>query len=138
MKTEHLLNVAAVLQFALLSAGAAMSKVTAMPVHLAGLPVFLRQLFWVYLGFIGFVIAGFGVVTVVFANELPSGIPLARGFCLFAGLFWLGRLALQWLVFDVRPYLVNRWLKLGHWVTTATFAFLAAVYAHVAWGTGLQ
>jgi hypothetical protein len=136
MKLELLLSAAGILQLGLLTAGAMMSKVTGMREQLARLSPFLRQLFWVYLGFIGLVLAGFGILTLMNADALAGGSGLARGVCALIALFWFARLAVQFLVFDVRPYLTHRWLTWGYHATTVTFVYLVAVYAWAAWGRG--
>ncbi len=138
MKLELLLTFAGILQLCLLTAGAAMSRVTDMRGQLARLSPFLRQLFWVYLGFVGLVLAGFGVLTLLNAEDLAAGTTLARTLCIFIALFWLARLAVQFFVFDVRPYLTSRWLTVGYHATTGVFIYLAVVYAWAAWGRGGQ
>lgn len=132
MKLELLLRFAGLLQLSLLTAGASMAKVTDMKTQLAKLSPFLQQLFWVYLGYIAYVLTAFGVLTLVNAEALAAGGTLARSVCAFIGLFWLGRLAVQFFVFDVRPYLTNVWLKLGYHATTLVFLYLTAVYAWAA------
>jgi hypothetical protein len=104
--------------------------------HLAGLPVFLRQLFYVYLGFIGGTLAALGIFTLACASQLASGELLGRWFCAFAALFWLARLAVQLFVFDVRPYLTNGWLRLGYHVTTVVFIGLVVLFAWLAGNGG--
>jgi hypothetical protein len=136
MKLELFLRFAGVLQLGLLTAGASMSRVTDMRGQLAELTPFLQQLFWVYLGYIGFVLTAFGVLTLLNAEALAAGSTLARSVCVFIGLFWLGRLAVQFFVFDVRPYLTNVWLRLGYHATTVVFIYLTAVYAWAAWKGG--
>ena len=136
MKLELLLRFAGLLQLSLLTAGASMSKITGMREQLARLSPFLQQLFWVYLGYIGYVLTAFGVLTLVNAEALSAGGTLARSVCVFIGLFWLGRLAVQFFVFDVRPYLTNVWLRLGYHATTVVFIYLTVVYGWAAWKGG--
>lgn len=138
MKLELLLTFAGVLQLCLLTAGAAMQHVTGMRTEVSRLSPFHRQLFWVYLAFIGLVLAGFGVITLLNAGELAAGSSLARGLCGFIALFWGIRLGVQFFVLDVRPYLKNGWLKLGYHALTGVFIYLAVVYAWAAWGRGLR
>jgi len=133
MKLELLLTIAGILQLGLLTAGATMSRMTDMRTHLAKLPPFLRQLFWVYFGFIGFVLLGFGVLTLVQTETLAAGSGLARWLCGFMAFFWLGRLAVQFFVFDLKPYLTGPLLRLGYHATTVVFVYLVAVYA---WAAG--
>jgi hypothetical protein len=46
--------------------------------------------------------------------------------------FWGLRLALQFCLFDVKPYLTNRFFTIGYHALTVTFAYLAATFAWVA------
>ncbi len=138
MKLELLLTFAGVLQLSLLVAGTAMQHVTGMRAETSLLSPFHRQLFWVYLVFIGFTLAGFGVVTLLNAHALASGTPLARTVCAFIALFWLLRLLVQAFVLDVRPYLKNGWLMLGYHSLTVVFIYLPVVYGWAAWGRGLR
>jgi hypothetical protein len=138
MKLELLLKFAGALQLSLLVAGAAMQHVTGMRTETSRFSPFHRQLFWVYLVFIGFTLAGFGVVTLLNAESLAAGTPLARTVCGFIALFWLLRLLVQALVLDVRPYLKNGWLKLGYHSLTAVFIYRPVVHGWAAWGRGLR
>ena len=73
-----LLQVAGVLHLGLMSAGLLMPRAVNMRAHLAGLPAFIRQLFWVYYTFIGFCLVSFSIITIAFAETLASGNPGAR------------------------------------------------------------
>jgi hypothetical protein len=66
-----------------------------------------RQLIWVHGAFIVLVIVGFGLLSIFFAGDLAVGTPLASGVCAFVGLFWAARLAVQFFVFDAKPYLTT-------------------------------
>jgi hypothetical protein len=131
-----LLQIAAVLHLGLLCAGATMPRAVKMREHTAVLPPFLRQLFFVYVLFIGLVLAGFGSLTFFFAGAIARGEPLARALCLLFTLFWLARLVVAGFVFDVRPYLTSRLYRLGYLATNAVFVYLLAVYAFATWKGG--
>jgi len=136
MKLDLLLTIAGLLQLSLLGAGAAMQHVTGMRTETARLNPFHRQLFWVYLVFIGFTLAGFGVVTLLNAQALAAGTPLARSLCGFIALFWLLRLLVQLFVLDVTPYLTDIWRRIGYRALTVVFIYLPLVYGWAAWGRG--
>jgi hypothetical protein len=78
------------------------------------------------------VIVGFGLLSVLFAGELVTGTPLARGVCLFIALFWAARLIVQFFVFDAKPYLNSAFLKAGYHGLTVVFIYHAVVYTLVA------
>ena len=132
MKTSSLaslLQIAAILHLGLICAGALMPRAVRLREHLSPLPPFIRRLFWVYYMFIGLCLFGFGALTLAFAPALASGAPLARALCVFLTLFWMLRLVAATFLFDVRPYLVNGWLRLGYHATNLAFIYLPAVYA---------
>jgi hypothetical protein len=128
MKLVLLLQLAGAFHFALLIAGATMPKAVGLRAHLAPLPPFVRQLFWVYFSFIGLILMGFGALTLTHAPAMAAGEPLARALCLFLAVFWLTRLSVQFFVFDVRPYLTNWFYRVGYHATTFVFIYLTAIY----------
>jgi hypothetical protein len=123
-----LLQVAGVMHLGLMSAGLLMPRVVNMRAHLAGLPPFLRQLFWVYYSFIGLCLVSFSVITIVFAETLASGSTLARALCLFFAVFWLLRLLVATFVFDMRPYLTTTSRRVGYYALNLVFVYLPVVY----------
>ena len=133
MKTlQYMLIVAGLMQIGLLAAGAAMPRTVHLKEHLNKLPPFIRQLVWVYYGFIGFVLVGFGTLTLLHADKMVSGDPFARAFCAFAAIFWTIRLIVAAIVFDVRTYITNNFLRVGYWLTNVVFLYLPAVYGWAA------
>jgi len=124
-----LLQIAGVLHLGLMCAGLMMPRVVRMRWHLATLPPFIRQLFWVYYTFIGLCLASFSLITIVFADTLASGGALARALCVFFAVFWTLRLIVATRVFDMEPYLTNRFRRIGYRVINIVFAYLPVVYA---------
>src|SRR5712672_1121022 len=92
MNLTRLLQTAGVLYLGLMCAGLLMPGVVGMRRHLAVLPPFIRQLFWVYYSFIALCLVSFSIITIVFADTLAAGGPLARALCAFFALFWTLRL----------------------------------------------
>ena len=123
-----LLQIAGVLHLALMGAGLLMPRIVRMRWHLATLPPFIRQLFWVYYTFIALCLVSFSTITIVFADTLAAGGPLARALCAFFAVFWGVRLAAASFVFDMRPYLTNRYRRVGYHALNVVFAFLPVVY----------
>jgi len=101
--------------------------------HLATLPSFIRNLFYVYYSFIGLLLVGFGGLTFFCAAHLAQGGDLARAICLLLTVFWLLRLIAAAFVFDVRPYLTNWFYRAGYHAINLVFVYLLAVYALAAW-----
>jgi len=123
-----LLQIAGVLHLGLMAAGFLMPRVVSMRAHLATLPAFIRQLFWVYYTFIGLCLVSFSIITIVFADALADGGALARALCAFLAVFWLVRLFVATFVFDLRPYLTTRLRRIGYNAVNVVFAYLPVVY----------
>lgn len=123
-----LLRVAGVLYLGLMTAGLLMPRVVGMRQHLGSLPPFLRQLFWVYYSFIALSLVSFGTITVVFADTLAAGSALARALCVFLAIFWTWRWIAGTFIFDMRPYLTDRYRRMGYQVLNVVFLYLPITY----------
>jgi hypothetical protein len=130
IELELALKFAALAHLGLIAAGALMPRATGLWKECGRLSDFGRTLFRVYYAFIGLCLVSFGIGSWVFAGELASGVPLARAICGFLAAFWTVRWVAAW-VLDVRPYLVNRWLKIGYGATNVVFTTLPLIYG---WG----
>jgi len=128
-----LLQVAGVMHLGLLCAGMMMPQVVDLKRHLAALPTFIRRLFWVYYSFIALCLVSFGLGTFFLAATLATGTVLARSVCVFLAVFWSLRLVTATFVFDLGPYLTNRWRRVGYQLTNIVFLFLPVAYALAAW-----
>ena len=93
---------------------------------LADLPVLIRQLFWVYGGYIVLSIVSLGLLCLLNAQELATGTPLGRGFCAYAAVFWGIRLLLQ-SVLSAKPFLTTWWLCAGYHLLTVLFTCFTLV-----------
>jgi hypothetical protein len=129
MNLTRLLQIAGVLYLGLMCAGLLMPRVVEMRRHLAVLPPFIRQLFWVYYSFIALCLVGFSIITVAFAGTLAAGGTLARALCVFLALFWTLRWIAGTFIFDMRPYLTSGPRRLGYHAINLVFAYLPVVYA---------
>jgi hypothetical protein len=127
-----ILKLSALTYLGLLAAGLLMPGVVGLREHISALPKFIRQLFWVYYAFIGLSLVCFGVGTFLLADQLADGTPLARAVCGFLALFWTVRFVAGTFVFDLRPYLTNRWRRAGLTATNLVFTSLPIVYGWVA------
>lgn len=128
-----LLKIAGLLHLGLIAAGLTMPRAVDLKMHVATLPPFVRQLFWVYYSFIGLSLISFGLLSFFLADALAGGGALASAVCFFLGVFWLLRLVVATFVFDVRPYLKNGFWRLGYHATNIVFTSLPAIYFWVAW-----
>jgi hypothetical protein len=123
-----MLRVAAVLHLGLMSAGLLMPRVVNMRAHLAALPPFIRQLFWVYYSIIALCLVGFSIITIVFADVLAAGGNLSRALCAFFTVFWTLRFIAGTFVFDMTPYLTTVFRRVGYRAINLVFAYLPIVY----------
>lgn len=78
--------------------------------RLAGVPRFLRQIFYVHWVYIVIVVGLFSALCFGFAPELAGGSRLGRFLSGFMAGFWLLRIALQTLYYDRETRRENRWL----------------------------
>src|SRR5436189_5845789 len=124
-----LLQIAGVLHLGLMCAGLLMPRVVGMRDHLAGLPPFIRQLFWVYYSFIALCLVSFSIITIAFADTLAAGSSLARALCAFFAVFWTLRWIAGTFIFDMRPYLTSRYRRVGYQALNIAFVYLPVVYA---------
>lgn len=131
--TTLLITIAGIMHAGVLAAAAMIPVKTDWRTDLARLSPFTRQLVWTHAGYITLLIAAFGVLSVVFADQLTGGDPLGRAVSGFIALFWTIRLCLScWM--KPRAYLTSRLLWVGYVVLLATFAYFAVVYTWVAIG----
>ena len=129
---HHALLLAGALHFAILSASALVPKVLDWKTALAPLPPFLRTLFWVYGVFIVLMIISLGALTLMHADAMARGEPVARSVAAVIAVFWGARLAVQLFVFDARPLLTTAWLRCGYHALTLAFVFLTTTYTYAA------
>jgi hypothetical protein len=125
---KSLLLAGGLLHFVILIASALTPRVLDWRANLAALHPFLRRLFWVYGSFIVLVIVSFGTLTLFQADELASGAPLARATCAVISIFWLARVAVQFFVFDAKPFLTTTFLRFCYHGLTLLFVALVFIY----------
>ena len=132
MNMETLVRIGGVLQLGVLTAAGLVPTVLDWRRQLASADRLVRQLMWVYAGYVVLMIASLGLLSLLQADALLSGTPLARIVTGFIALFWSIRLVLQLFVFDSEQYLTNWFLRLGHHGLTVTFTYLSIVFT---WAT---
>ncbi len=136
MKLVTALQLAGLMHFGLIAAGAMMPRTVKLRSHVAALPPFIHRLFWVYYGFIALFLVSFGTLSFFLATELASGTALARAVCGFLAVFWTVRLCVAAFVFDVSPYLTSPVRRIGYHATNIVFFLLPVIYGWVALSGG--
>lgn len=134
---QGLILIAGLLHFGVLIASALVPQVLDWRGELSKLNTLTRQLVWTHGVFIVIVIIAFGVLSIINAESLSAGTPLAKSMCAFMSLFWLTRLTLQFFMFDPKPFLRNAFLKCGYHGLTLVFTYFAAVYGYAALRSGV-
>ena len=76
------------------------------------------------------IIIGFGALSIFNAHSLAAGSMLARSVCGLVAIFWLTRLAIQFV--DAKPFLKNLGLGPAIMRLTVVFGYLGIVYAWAA------
>jgi hypothetical protein len=129
---KSLLMIGGLLHFVILIASALTPRLLDWRSNLGALHPFLRRLFWVYGGFIVLTIISFGTLSLLRAEELSSTTPLARSVSAMIAIFWLARLAVQFFVFDARPFLTTAFRRAGYHGLTFLFCALVFIYGAAA------
>lgn len=95
--------------------------------------LFTRQVFWVHTGFLMLVLAGFGVLDLMHADELLEQTALSRS--LLGGLtaFWAARLYCQFFVYRVELWRGHSFNTKMHFLFSALWLLLTAVHAIALW-----
>lgn len=114
--------------FALCAGSLLIPKMLHWRAELVGLSPLLRQMFWTYAGYILLVNLGFGIISVLAPEELLNKSTIARCVTLFIGLYWTGRIAIQFFYFDKSTAPKGIFFKLGEIVLIALFILFAVSY----------
>jgi hypothetical protein len=99
--------------------------------RLAGVPSYIRQIFYVHWVYIVIVVGMFGALCFGFARELAGGSRLGRFLSGFLCAFWSLRIVLQLFYYDREIRRENRILDLLY---LGSLVVLVAVFGVAAWG----
>lgn len=100
---------------------------------LASTSPLIRQMFWVYAGYILATNLAFGLLSTFAPGRLLDGSPLAALVCGFICAYWAARVVIQWTYFDISeipPTPFNRLARVG---LEGLFVALAVVYGAASW-----
>jgi hypothetical protein len=100
--------------------------------HLATVPRFLRQIFYVHWIYIVLVLGLFSTLCLAFPAELAGGSALGRFLSAFIAAFWLLRVVLQWSYYDREVRRANRVLDAMYGVALIV---LVVIFSLAAVGT---
>jgi len=106
-------------------------------VHLRPVNRLIGQLFWNYAAYILAIHLWFGFICVFGAPELVNHSFLARSITLFIGIYWLGRLLVQFFYFDRSSVPKGPWYTLGEIALVTLFVTFTVVYfTAFSWNNG--
>jgi hypothetical protein len=96
--------------------------------NLKGVNPLTRQMFWTYAGYILAINIGFGVVSIFGNTEFTNGSFLAKSISMFIGLYWLGRIGIQFFYFDRSDAPKGFIYSVGEMMLVTLFILFAATY----------
>jgi hypothetical protein len=129
MSLESVVRLAGLGQLALAAASTAIPFVLRWRAETAALRPLLRQIFWIYAGYIlGFHVA-FGLLSLLAPGWLLDGSGLAAAVSGFIATYWSVRLTLQFTYLDRSDAPQGRWFSAAEVALVSLFVFLSATYA---------
>jgi len=96
---------------------------------LAPVTTLIRQMFWVYSFYIWCTNLCFGLLSALGAQLLLDGSPLATCVTGFILGYWLLRMAIQWLYFDISEIPMTPYNNVARWLLEGVFSSLTVIYA---------
>jgi hypothetical protein len=128
MSLESVVRLAGLGQLALAAASTAIPFVLRWRAETAGLRTLIRQIFWVYAGYIlGFHVA-FGLLSLLAPGWLLDGSGLAAAVSGFIATYWSVRLVLQFTYLDRSDAPQGPWFSAAEVALVSLFVFLSATY----------
>ncbi len=91
----------------------------------------LRQMFWVYAAYIFCTNIWLGLVSLFCTEELIDKSPIGMFVAIYAALYWVARVILQFFYFDRSSFPDGRIYRIGEYLLDATFIFLSMIYIFI-------
>lgn len=130
---EPLVRLAGAGQLALVAGSLAIPRQLGWREKLAGTSPLIRQMFWVYAGYILATNLGFGLISALAPGLLLDRSPLAACVCGFIAIYWASRVVIQWTYFDLSELPRTPFNTLARWSLEGLFVALALVYGAATW-----
>ncbi len=128
MRLATAVRLAGLGQLALAAASTAIPRLLSWSKETAGLRPLLRQLFWIYAGYILAFHVAFGLLSSLAPSWLLDGSGLAAAVSGFIAAYWGVRLALQFTVLDRTDAPSGPWFRAAEAALVLLFAGLFATY----------
>jgi len=126
---ELLLRLAGWSQVVLILGSLGIPHVLGWRAKLAPISTLIRQMFWVYSFYIWCTNLCFGLLSALGAPLLLDGSPLATCVTGFILGYWLLRMAIQWLYFDISEIPMTAFNTAARWLLEVLFLALTVIYA---------
>ena len=122
------LQIAGILQLALSVAHFGFARRFGWRNELQKVSLLTRQIFWVHTGFLMLVLAGFGCMSLLHADELLAGNSLGRFVLASLTVFWATRWFCQFFVYRAELWRGNALHTTAHILFAGLWTFLGTVY----------
>jgi hypothetical protein len=100
---------------------------------LSTVPTLIRQIFWTYAGYILCINIFFGIVSLLYTDELLSGNGLSKALLILITLYWFSRVIIQFVYFDKTSIPEKLIYKAGEIMLVSLFVVFTLVYGYAAW-----
>jgi hypothetical protein len=100
---------------------------------LSAVPTLIRQIFWTYAGCILSINIFFGIVSLLYPDELLSGSGLSKALLILITLYWLSRVVIQFVYFDKTGIPEKFIYKAGEIALVSLFVAFTLVYGYAAY-----
>ena len=122
-------------QLALIVGSLAIPRVLGWKEKMAEFPTLLRQMFWVYAGYIWVTNLSFGLLSTFWPHLLLDGSALAGGVCTFIFIYWAARILIQIFYFDISELPKGGFHTFARYSLELLFVALSIVYGYIAVAT---
>jgi hypothetical protein len=90
----------------------------------------IKQMFWTYAAYILVINICFGLLSFFYYRELVDRGPLAALVNGFSALYWISRVAIQFLYFDRTAFPIGKFYLAGEVLLVLVFILLSGVYTY--------
>lgn len=97
---------------------------------LASVPVLIRQIFWTYAGYILSINIFFGIISILYVDELLSGSGLSKALLILITAYWFSRVVIQFVYFDKTGIPKKFIYKAGEMALVTLFVVFTIVYGY--------
>jgi hypothetical protein len=127
---EQIIRLAGIAQIVLVGGSLAVPQVLKWRTELAKVQPLIKQMFWVYAGYILVINFCFGALSLFDATELTNHTTLSMLVTGFISAYWISRLLIQFFYFDRTNFPAGVWYIAGEVALVGLFVFLSMVYAY--------